>query len=444
MHPHNKVIWHEGMLLQPQHFQQYDRYMINYIEQKHTIFSHNTWGFRQLTLDGDALSVGKLGIRSASGIFPDGTCFNMPKHDLLPTPYTVPEGMSQQTLYLALPIEQAGMPSVASNTQDSSHYRYRPFSESVSDHIAGSHLDTEIQLATLQCKILSAEDDLSPYTVLPITQVVESRANHHITLNDAFMTTWLDIHQCPLLGHFVSEVHDLLSHRAEMLASRLNDTQQAGTAEFTDLMLLQLVNQYEPLFHYLMHKHPLHPEPLFTDLLQLLGELSTYSTDKRRPIDPPIYQHDQLLSCFEPLMNAIRHALSMVLQQHATAIALESRGHGLWVGQIHDKDLLKQGNFVLAVYADIPIDTIRAHFATQIKIAPVEQIHTLVSKALPGIAINPIAIAPRQIPYHANFAYFSLMNHNPLWQLLEKSAGIALHVGSPMPGLKMELWGIKA
>ncbi len=99
--------------------------------------------------------------------------------------------------------------------------------------------------------------------------------------------------------------------------------------------------------------------------------------------------------------------------------------------------------FVLAVRADTPAEELRRRFPSQLKIGPVEKIRDLVNLQLPGIALQPIPVAPRQIPYHAGFVYFELDQANELWSQLKASGGIALHVGGEFPGLKMEFWAIR-
>lgn len=437
----NKVIWLEGMFLQQQHFQQLNRYTESLSVQKDIMMNRNVWGLLQLEMDLTMLSVGKIGIVSARGLFQDGTFFNIPADDNRPDPYLIPEGMSNTLLYLAIPLRQHS--SEVGNKDSKKLFRYHVENLDVPDNIADSNQTTELQVGTLATRILSEHDDLSTYSILPIARIEESRANFSITLDKLFIPICLDVHEFHLLGHLIAEFHALLNHRAEMLAGRLTDTEQVGTAEIVDFMLLQLVNRYEPFFQYLTHTKPLHPEKLFCTLIQLMGEMTTFTSDKRRPIEPPPYKHHDLDATFQPVVKELRHALSMVLEQNATAIPLQDRSHGLWVGQLSDKELMKTCSFVLAVYADVPAEHIRLVFSSHTKLAPVEQIQTLVSRALPGINLQPIAVAPRQIPYHANFTYFSINTAHPLWKKMVDSAGIAFHVGGNLPGMKLELWALK-
>ena len=86
MSENNRVIWSEGLFLKPQHFQQQDRYLESYIEARAGSLRNYPWGFTELKLDNDLLSIGKLAIAKASGVFPDGTPFDIPNRDEAPEP----------------------------------------------------------------------------------------------------------------------------------------------------------------------------------------------------------------------------------------------------------------------------------------------------------------------------------------------------------------------
>ena len=70
-----KVVWQEGMFIAPQHFQQQDRYVQNYIRQNIETLAGFApfFGITELVLNHDLLKIGKLSIPSCSGVFPDGT-----------------------------------------------------------------------------------------------------------------------------------------------------------------------------------------------------------------------------------------------------------------------------------------------------------------------------------------------------------------------------------
>ncbi len=439
---HHKVVWLEGMFLQAQHFQQQDRYHEHLLHQHTQEKQANQWGFLELELDQELLRLNQLGIHKARGFFQDGTFFDIPQQTPAPAPIEIKPEHSNTLFSLSLAKSVNTQKETGSNSEHG-HYRYHAQLVEIEDSTAENQQTADVSLGQLHCQILPNTAEQTHHHHLAIAHIEEVRQNQTICFEQSFIPSFMNVHQAPALDTFVREVHTLLNQRAQMLSSRLSDTQQAGTAEISDFMLLQMVNRYEPLFAYLCHQSPLHPESLYMTLLQLMGEMATFTNDKRRPSEVDTYNHNDLFKTFKPIIKQLRHSLSIVLEQHASAIALEDRGHGLWLGQIHDKSLLENCRFVLAVYAEVPIDQVKQRFASQIKIAPAEQIQTLVSKGLAGVGIQPMAIAPRQIPHHANFAYFAISHQEPRWQSLQSSAAIALHVSGQMPGLKLELWAIK-
>ncbi|MEZ8321601.1 type VI secretion system baseplate subunit TssK, partial [Vibrio splendidus] len=97
-----KVVWQEGMFIAPQHFQQQDRYVQNYIRQNIETLAGFApfFGITELVLNHDLLKIGKLSIPSCSGVFPDGTQFNLKQEIVV----DIPQGTIETIVYLALPI----------------------------------------------------------------------------------------------------------------------------------------------------------------------------------------------------------------------------------------------------------------------------------------------------------------------------------------------------
>jgi len=140
---------------------------------------------------------------------------------------------------------------------------------------------------------------------------------------------------------------------------------------------------------------------------------------------------------------ALRQALSTVISSNAVPIPLQERKYGIRVGPIPDRSLVTDATWVLVVKAQVPPETLRRGFPNQVKIGPVEQIAELITAALPGIAVAPLPVVPRQLPYYAGRSYFELDRSGPYWQALARSGGIAVHVAGDLPGLEIECWAIR-
>jgi type VI secretion system protein ImpJ len=109
-----------------------------------------------------------------------------------------------------------------------------------------------------------------------------------------------------------------------------------------------------------------------------------------------------------------------------------------------DRGILRSASFVLTVQADVPTETLRRLFPSQVKIGAVEQIRELVNVALPGIAVRALPVAPRQLPFYAGATYFELDRNSPHWAQMQASGGFAVHVSGDFPNLNLELWAIRA
>src|SRR5580765_64179 len=108
MSAHSRVIWSAGLFLQPQHFQQQERYFERYVETRCRPLVPYGWGFTEIEFERDLLSIGKAALRRMAGVFPDGTPFRMPDDDPLPKPIDIGSDVRDQILYLAVPLRRSG------------------------------------------------------------------------------------------------------------------------------------------------------------------------------------------------------------------------------------------------------------------------------------------------------------------------------------------------
>ena len=443
MSMNSKVVWSEGMFLQPQHFQQQDRYLENYIHGRSTALSAFGWGFQEIALDNNLLKLGKISIIRARGVLPDGTPFSIPDVDDAPPVLDVPENLHNQEVYLALPVRRQGVPEVAAPAQDQRLARYASYEAETFDSTSENGEPVRIQIGKPRFSLLLESQDRSGYACIGLARITESREDKLVILDELFVPPCVDCRVSSRLIGFLNELGGLLHHRGEALAGRLIGSGRAGTAEIADYMLLQLVNRLEPLVIHLSQIQGLHPERLYSELVQMVGELATFTGRTKRPPKLNPYLHDRLQETFGPIMSVLRQALSTVLEQSAISLELVERKYGIRVSPINDRSLIGTAVFVLAVKADVKPEMLRKAFPAQAKLGPVEKIRDLVNLQLPGVGLNPLPVAPRQIPYRAGYTYFELDRASDFWRDLKQSGGFALHVGADFPGIELEFWAIR-
>jgi type VI secretion system protein ImpJ len=439
----NRVLWSEGMFLQPQHFQQHDRWIEAQAHARTAQRGCFPWGLKHLVLDRELLDLGKFAVTECAGILPDGTVFDAPASDPLPEPLDLVEDDAGQLLYLALPLARAN--AVQSGPVDSTEttLRYRSGEETVRDNAGAGAGEALLNVGRLDLRLSRGRDVRDGFACCGVARVLDCRADRKVTLDQRYIPPVLDITAAALLRDFVEELQGLLHRQGEARAARVRGAGRGGVSDWADFLLLQLINRVEPVVTHWTRIQGVHPELLYRVLLALAGELATFSSDAKRAPEFPPYRHDDLQASFQPVIERLRDYLSRETVERAVSIPIQERKYGFRIALVQDPSLFVNARFVLAGQAQVASQVLRNRFPTQVKIGPIDKIQELVKLALPGVALRPLPTPPLEIPYHAGFDYFELDRGNELWKPLTAGGGFGLHVGGDFPGLQLELWAIR-
>jgi type VI secretion system protein ImpJ len=446
----NKVIWQEGLFLQPQHLQQQERYFERLIRSSTaglTPFSH---GLSQLEINTDLLALGKFSLRTAAGILPDGTPFDIPRDIECPSSIDLPETLRNATIYLLLPDRQPGAVETAPADLLETAARFYVTEHEAIDTNAGYQSVATVPIGKLRLRFAHEYESRTGCAALGLARVVEVRPDKSVVIDENYIPPLLFCGVSGMLAGFAAQLQGLLHHRGEELSGRVSEAATRGAssarggADISDYLLLQICNRYEPVItHLAAAAGQIHPESLYRILVALAGELATFTDGRKRPPVFPHYRHDDLSATFRPVIATLRQYLSATLERSAIPIPLQETKSGIRVGEISDRALVTDCTWVLVVTAQVPPETLRRGFPNQVKIGPVEKIRDLITVALPGIAVSALPTVPRQLPYYAGRSYFELDRTGPFWAALSNSAGIAIHVTGAIPGLEIECWAIR-
>ena len=158
MSTNNRVIWSEGLFLRPHHFQQAERFLENWVESRVGQGHFCDYGYSRLELDQEALNIGKVCIKSAHGIMPDGTPFRMPGDTPAPAPLDIGHDSRDTLVILALPYRRPGMPEFAlERNQSSGLARYIGNDATVEDAV--SEIVMSSGDAHIVCTLRNFHDD---------------------------------------------------------------------------------------------------------------------------------------------------------------------------------------------------------------------------------------------------------------------------------------------
>ena len=439
----HKVIWQEGMLLRPQHLQHNDRYYDQQLKLRTQLLGAHAWVFFTLEIDLQYLNMGKVVVSQASGILPDGSLFEL-SGTLEPLVLEVSEKTVGQAIYLALPLVTGNHVEARGAQQPEVLARYIRCEADVFDSNAGEDSRCRINCGRPDFRLLASEQQSDHlYVKLKVAHVSGCTSDGVVSLDPDFIPTFIHLQGSGYLLSCLKEVISLLASRGDAIAERIRSNGKVGGTEVGDFLMLQLINRSELVLRHYLDLTQVSPEALYCNLLSILGELSTFASDSKRPRLEGRYQHGDQGASFRRLMEAVRSVLSMVLEQHAVELVLQPRQYGVLVCPVGDLKLLGSATFVLAASAHCDGDELRHRLPTHMKIGPVERIRELVNLHLAGIRIRPLPVAPRQIPFHASNTYFMLELSARDVAQLEHSGGFAFHVAGDFAELKLKFWAIR-
>src|SRR4051812_31801327 len=167
----SRVVWSEGMFLRTQHLQQQDRWVEAMVHAATRHIRANTWGFQQIELDQGLLAQGKIAIRRASGIMPDGTAFFLPDEAPGPEPIDIAAAAAQTIIYLALPVQVAGSAEIDLPGKETTGARYRTNEGDIRDRLAYAAGVAPIHIAKLRFQLLQGSVARDAYASLPMARV---------------------------------------------------------------------------------------------------------------------------------------------------------------------------------------------------------------------------------------------------------------------------------
>lgn len=310
-----RIEWHEGMLLSPQHFQTLSARFDSLIAWQTLAAAPFGWGVRRVSIDTGLLPAGLLRILALEAILPDGTavCYDSdnPRHGALEAallPYADRLAGGALDVYLTLPTVQTMQHRGAAR-------RYRSVDGPlVTDEVSEAPpADIPRQLPNLALAI----GDVPPVSYHHLRLCSLARDNEVVRLGPT-LPPLLEITHDNVLWQRTA---DLVSHIRGKAAFVARQTANPSSRIDDRLAQLELKDRLRSLLTHLplveatLHMPRLHPLPLYLALAALLGSLSLLTPGAIPPV-PLDYDHGDPLSVFAPLLGHLDAAVNEVSQQY--------------------------------------------------------------------------------------------------------------------------------
>lgn len=435
---YSKVAWSEGLFLRQHHLQQNDRYFERLLENRVRHSSPYPWGFSQIEIDRDMAQQNKFALRRASGVFQDGTPFDMPGSSPLPLAIDVPEGADKQIVWLIMPAATVNGREI-DMAEAGSGSRYIRDIETVIDSASAVHTEQEIEVAHPRAAFEIRKTPKAGFHCLKVARILEVR-DKAIVFDENFAPPVMVSHAHPVVAGWIERVIGWVDTKLETLSRYAADPSSGGGLQTFDYFMLQMLNREINVLKHLRNSKYVHPERVYEELLRLSGELWTFSSKRLAP-EYGAYDQDSLDTVFEPVLADIQRLLSLDIGR-AIRLDLVERAPNAYLAAVTDRSLFRNATFVIEVAASKPLTQIQQQFPALCKVGPNTKMNEIVQTHLPGIELVHMPTPPRQIRAISDHVYFYLDKASPLWPEFSVASSVGLHFAGDWPGLQLDLWAI--
>ena len=447
-----RIVWSEGLFLTPHHFQQATRYFESVPQQHINCLLPFTWGVYEISIDEDAIKNGLFSLDKFKGIMPDGTPLDAGGNDPVPGSRSFKNlftpAIDSLDVFLTIPLYKRDkiVCNLDEGKADSTPARYKKEDVKVLDENTASN-EQILPAAKKNIKIIFSGESLEDFSAIKIATI--NRLSDNFYLDENYIPGLLSISASKPLMKMLRRTLENVSSRSTEL-SNMRRQRTAEMADFTpsdisNFLFLQTINSSIPLLNHFYHTGTVHPEQLYKCLVQLMGELMTFSTEGH-PRDLPAYNHSDLTKTFTEIDEKLQQLLGTVISaRNVVYIPLEAKTENTYTGSISDSALFAAGKFFLAVEGgEIPQTDIIQYVPVKLKLSSADVISALLNSAMPGIGLRHVAIPPSYLPIKVGYEYFAIEPSGELWTRVKDTGSIAIYVPKDLKAIKLKLLVIKS
>jgi type VI secretion system protein ImpJ len=444
----SKVLWGEGLLLRPQHFQRQDQYHEHRLYKSVKAVHPYAWGVEQLQIDRDALSSNILRVLALALRFQDGEWVDAPGADELPDTADLSQLSQQQqtvTYYAALPGLKPFTGNFAQPGQATKTARFVQANQETPD-LYTQAAPAQLSYLKKTLRLVSEFEPRDAYICFPLLRLRRATAGG-FEVDTTFVPPSLSVGAAPPLFQQLRRLLDALQAKVSALYGHHSEPSrnviEFRSGDMSSFWLLHTASSAcATLTHYLHHPD-LHPERLHEQLLGVAGALMTFSKSWTLT-DLPTYQHAEPGPGFAKLHMIIRELLDTVISSKYFAIVLNEVRPSYHHGMLDSGKIDEKTTFYIAVSADMPtielVDTVPLRF----KVGAPDDVEKCVLSALPGVRLQYTPQLPAAIPVRPDTSYFILDAKGPMYERMLQAQSISIYAPSGMKELKLELLAVAA
>lgn len=444
----DKPLWHEGLILTQQHFQQQDRWAGFAMQQLAGAALAEPWGALGVEIDEEALATGRLKLTRLKLRFPDGTPVDTTVADTIPPARDLTQGIPAD-LQSVVVLAALALPDANGNncrfdevTLARPRRAYREFVKVTDLNGTG---ESEIAVERHAVRLLFDFESHADDTVCAVARLTRSTSGQ-FQVDHRFVPPCLTLASHTLHIERINRLADILQAKSLALGARrserIEQVAEYGVADVQLFWLLHCIHAAWPQLR-LYASHPNRsPEHLYVTLAQLASALMTFSTLSQLT-DIPAYDHARADEVFAKLESMIRDLLDAIIPSRVVSIGLTRKTPTTWTGQFLDERIVGDAaDWYLSVSAPMSAFELVEQFPRLCKIGAPDDVEHIINSALLGIPLKTVQRVPAAIPVRLDNQYFALDSTSTAHAKMLAARACQIYLPASVPDAALELYAV--
>ncbi|WP_022665658.1 type VI secretion system baseplate subunit TssK [Desulfospira joergensenii] len=451
------LFWHQGLFLQPHHFQLSDLYNKSLVEPWYRFMAPHFWGAGSLEIDEAVLANSVFDIRGGEFLFPDNSHVILGENGVIQArsfESAWEEGGKSFSVFLGLKKWDAGgenvsvLPDFKDLSPASNRFVSLGAPEEIEDlHGNGPKAEVRRMLFLVRIFWETEIEHQGEYQLIPIARL--KRRLEETVVDQDFIPPCLTIEGSPVLAGIIKEIKDQLFSKTRQLEAVKRakgvHTAEFGARDMVYMMALRSLNRYLPLLAHLTGTVQGQPWGIYGVLRQIIGELSSFSAEVSAGGEledgtalVKEYDHKNLWECFTGAQKLITRLLDEITSGPEYIIPLHF--DGTYYAADLSPNLFEGSNqFYLVLESRQNPEEIIESMKHIAKFSSRESLPILIAQSLPGIKLTHLETVPQELPRKADALYFQADHHGKQWESVTGGNNMALYWDTAPEDLGVEL-----
>lgn len=432
------IHWNEGLFLQPQHFQIFQRQVMTAINLERNIQHAFAFGVLELRICDDSLANKRVRFDKLSAVMPSGSYVELGENLTLDV-IDIRERFSKKNesfvIYLGIPVyqpERANTVPARSTQEAAKKFLYHVTETDVPDENSGLS-SKAVEFLAINGRILMEGDNFDGFEVIPLVRIMQGVGENlgQPRLAPEFCGPSLTLKAYAALHRVVGQLQEQVSASRKDIfrkfKSRGFNREQVQSSHLDLMLRSRTLMSYDAILTEMVNSGIVHPQDVFVALKCLYGELLCLNPDfgsEGPDVDPYTaledYDHNNPFLAIRMLAKKIKEVLGDVVIPDYLEVQFQ-RMDDHYAVTFEDRHFTQSNHFFIGIEskAMLPQDLIRLVEDIDVfKFVP----GSMRKKVLRGVRLKEETHVPHILPRKSYLYYFRVIpgGQGTAWNKIEK------------------------